>query len=170
VSEAEVQQVSPSEPGYCHVCDLCLNAPAEEVIYSDELWTVVVGFDVPGWFMVMLNRHSDDWFMGLSDPEAATLGPLMRSLGAAAVADADAERVYLMGFGEQWSHFHYMVMSRVATVTKESRGAALLANAPEMANRDEAVRVAARVRERLASALGSPASWSSQASRDEATA
>jgi galactose-1-phosphate uridylyltransferase len=161
MSDAEVSEGSPTDAAYCHVCDVCSNGPADSVIYSDDLWTVAVGFDVPGWFMVMLNRHSDDWFMGLSDPEAATLGPLLRDLGVAAVADADAERVYLMGFGEQWSHFHYMVMSRAATVSKELRGAALLANAPEMVNRDEAVRVAARVRERLAG-LHAP--------RDEASA
>ena len=148
MADAEVQELSPGDAGYCHICN-SLNAPAEALIYSDDLWTVAVGFDVPGWFMVMLNRHSDDWFMGLTDPEAASLGPLMRSLGAAAVADADAERVYLMGFGEQWSHFHYMVMSRGATVSKEARGAAFLGQAPELADRDEAVRLAAKVRESL---------------------
>jgi diadenosine tetraphosphate (Ap4A) HIT family hydrolase len=152
VTETDVQEVRPSEPAYCQVCDLRSNAPGESVIHTDDLWTVAVGFDVPGWFMVMLNRHSDDWFMGLSDQEAATLGPLMRSLGGAAVADAGAERVYLMGFGEQWSHFHYMVMSRGSSVNKESRGAGLLAHAAEMANREEAFRVAAKVRERLANA------------------
>ena len=152
MSETDVQEVLPSEPADCHVCDLRVNAPGESLIYADDLWTVAVGFDVPGWFMVMLNRHSDEWFMGLSDQEAATLGPLMRSLGTAAVADADAERVYLMGFGEQWSHFHFMVMSRVASVSKEFRSAGLLAHAPELANRDEALRVGSKVRERLVNA------------------
>jgi len=52
------------------------------------------------------------------------MGPLMRSLGEAAVADAGAERVYLMGFGEQWSHFHFAVMSRTATVGKNCGGRA----------------------------------------------
>ena len=149
MSETDVQEVLPSESVYCQVCDL-QSAPGEALIYTDDLWTVAVGFDVPGWFMVMLNRHSDDWFMGLSDQEAVTLGPLMRRLGAAAVADADAERVYLMGFGEQWSHFHFMVMSRVASVSKEFRSAGLLAHAPDLANRDEALRVGSKVRERLA--------------------
>jgi hypothetical protein len=152
VAETDAYQVLPGEAAYCQVCDVSVNAPSESMIYSDDLWTVAVGFDVPGWFMVMLNRHSEDWFMGLSDQEAVTLGPLMRSLGVAAVADADAERVFLMGFGEQWSHFHFMVMSRVAAVSKELRGAGLLAHAPELANRDEAWRVAAKVRDRLADA------------------
>jgi len=149
MSETDVQEVLPSESVYCQVCDLQSNAPGEALIYTDDLWTVAVGFDVPGWFMVMLNRHGDEWFMDLSDHEAATLGPLMRSLGSAAVADAGAERVYLMGFGEQWSHFHFMVMSRPSSVSKEFRGAALLGHAPELANRDEAFRIGAKVRERL---------------------
>jgi diadenosine tetraphosphate (Ap4A) HIT family hydrolase len=152
MSETEVQEVPPHEPGYCHVCDLRSNAPGESIIYADDLWTVALGFDVPGWFMVMLNRHSDDWFMGLSDQEATTLGPLIRSLGKAAVAVAGAERVYLMGFGEQWSHFHCGVMSRTATVSPELRGAGLLAHAAELANRDEAVRIGSKVRERLTNA------------------
>lgn len=149
MSETDVKDVLPSEPAYCQVCDLRSDAPDEALIYTDDLWTVAVGFDVPGWFMVMLNRHSDEWFMGLSDHEAATLGPLMRGLGAAAVADASAERVYLMGFGEQWSHFHFMIMSRPSSVGKEFRSAGLLAHAPELANRDEAFRVGAKVRARL---------------------
>jgi diadenosine tetraphosphate (Ap4A) HIT family hydrolase len=152
MSETVVQEISPSESGYCHVCDLRSNAPSESIIYVDDRWTVAVGFDVPGWFMVILNRHSEDWFMGLSDREATTLGPLVRSLGNAAVADAGAERVYLMGFGEQWSHFHFAVMSRTATVSPELRGAGLLAHAPELANRDEAVRLGSKVRERLTNA------------------
>jgi diadenosine tetraphosphate (Ap4A) HIT family hydrolase len=152
VSEADVQEVLPSDAAYCHVCDLRSNGPDDAVIHTDELWTVAVGFDVPGWFMVMLNRHSDDWFMGLSDEEAASMGPLMRSLGEAAVADAGAERVYLMGFGEQWSHFHFAVMSRSATVGEDLRGAGLLAHASELANHVEAIRIAAKVRKRLAAA------------------
>jgi diadenosine tetraphosphate (Ap4A) HIT family hydrolase len=152
VSEADAQEALSAEPVYCHICDVRSNAPDETVIYTDDLWTVATGFDVPGWFMVMLNRHSDDWFMGLSDQEATTLGPLMRSLGRAGVADAGAERVYLMGFGEQWSHFHFAVMSRTAAIESEFRGAGLLAHASELANRDHAIRVAAQVRERLAPA------------------
>jgi hypothetical protein len=150
--ETDAQDVLPSEPDYCHVCDLRSNGSGESIIYTDDLWTVALGFDVPGWFMVMLNRHGEDWFMGLSDQEAMTLGPLMRSLGVAAVADAGAERVYLMGFGEQWSHFHFAVMNRVATVSTEHRGAGLLAHATELANRDEALRIGSAVRERLANA------------------
>jgi hypothetical protein len=149
VSETEVSEVHAGETAHCQVCDLRSEASADSLIYADHLWTVAVGFDVPGWFMVSLNRHNVDWFMGLSDDEAVTLGPLTRSLGIAARAEASAERVYLMGFGEQWSHFHFMVMSRGAAVATEHRGPGLLARAPELADRDEAIRVAAKVRHRL---------------------
>jgi diadenosine tetraphosphate (Ap4A) HIT family hydrolase len=67
------------------------------VVYADELWTVILGMDVPGWFMVILNRHNNDWLWGLWDKEAASLGPLIRDIGAAVKAEATSERVYSWG-------------------------------------------------------------------------
>ena len=136
--------------GACQVCDMRTNADKDAVVYTDELWTVALGWDVPGWYMVMVNRHGGDWLWGLSDTEAAALGPLIRNVGQAAKTEAAAECVYMMGFGEQWQHFHFMLMSRPASTATEFRGAGILAHAAELADRDEAVRVGARVRQRLA--------------------
>ena len=46
-------------------------------------------------------------------------------LSAVARAEADAERVYMVGFGEQWQHFHFMLLSRPVTIPQHLRGAAL---------------------------------------------
>ena len=71
-------------------------------------------------------------------------------LSAVARAEADAERVYMVGFGEQWQHFHFMLLSRPVTIPQHLRGAALFEGAPELADRDEALRVASRMRKTLA--------------------
>jgi diadenosine tetraphosphate (Ap4A) HIT family hydrolase len=138
-----------ASPG-CQVCEMRTNGPVGSVIYSDELWTVTLGADVPGWFMIIANRHGDDWLWGLSDKEAAALGPLMRDVGAAAKIEAESQRVYLMGFGEQWQHFHFMLLSRAVSIAAELRGPDMLSHAAELADRDEALRIGERVRRRLA--------------------
>jgi hypothetical protein len=50
-------------PG-CAVCDMRVNGLDGSVVYADELWTVTLGADVPGWFMVIANRHGDEWLWG----------------------------------------------------------------------------------------------------------
>jgi diadenosine tetraphosphate (Ap4A) HIT family hydrolase len=134
----------------CAICDLRATSAGDSCLFASDLWTATLAWDVPGWIMVMLNRHSHDWLWGLSGPEAAELGPLMQRLSAAARDAAGAERVYLMGFGEQWQHFHFMLLSRPATAPPQLRGPGLLERAPELADRDEALRIGSAMRERLA--------------------
>jgi hypothetical protein len=90
----------------------------------------------------------------MSDQEASTLGSLMQRLSAAAKDEAGAECVYVMGFGEQNRHFHFMLLTRSeAMMAADLKGAGLIENAPKLANRDEAIRVGSRIRERLAASL-----------------
>jgi diadenosine tetraphosphate (Ap4A) HIT family hydrolase len=134
----------------CAICDLRATSAGDSLLFASELWTATLAGDVPGWIMVMLNRHSRDWLWGLSPQEAAELGPLMQRLSVAARDAAGAERVYLMGFGEQWQHFHFMLLSRPATAPPRLRGPGLLEKAPELADRDQALRIGSAIRERLA--------------------
>ena len=147
IHEAEAH----SERNQCGVCNMHASAPSEAVVYADYSWTVTLGYDVPGWVVVMTNRHTDDWSWGLSPLEAPTMGPLIQRLSVAMKAEADVERIYLMGFGEQWRHFHFMLMSRSSSVGADLRGAGMLALAPDLADPDEALRVGARIRQRLIS-------------------
>jgi diadenosine tetraphosphate (Ap4A) HIT family hydrolase len=149
VSDIQAGQEAEVNSRECAICATRETAPGESVIFASELWTATVGWDVPGWIMVMLNRHGRDWLWGLSEQEAAELGPLMQRLSAAARDAADAERVYLMGFGEQWQHFHFMLLSRPVMAPQHLRGPGLLDRAPELANRDEALRIGSAIRKRL---------------------
>ena len=145
IQEAEVR----GELNQCGVCNMRESAPSESIVYADDSWTVTLGYDVPGWVVVMANRHTDDWSWGLSPLEASTMGSLIQRVSAAMKAEADVERIYIMGFGEQWQHFHFMLMSRSASTGADLRGAGMLAVAPELADPDEALRVGARIRQRL---------------------
>jgi len=71
----------------------------------------------------------------------------------AARTEAGAERVYLMGFGEKWQHFHFMLLSRPVTVPEHLRGPGLLEKAPELADRQEALRLGSSIRKRLAASV-----------------
>jgi diadenosine tetraphosphate (Ap4A) HIT family hydrolase len=150
VSSAEAHADVAPGAGSCHTCDLRTKATQETLIHVDDLWTAIQVLDVPGWIMVMANRHSGDWLWGLSGQEASTLGPLMQRLSEAARVEADAERVYFMGFGEQVQHFHFMLLSRSRSTAPEMRGAGMLEHASKLANQGQALRVAAKIRNRLA--------------------
>jgi len=54
IHEAEAQ----SERNQCGVCNMYASAPREAVVYADDSWTVTLGYDVPGWVVVMANRHN----------------------------------------------------------------------------------------------------------------
>jgi len=150
MSDTQIQEVEVrGEPKQCGVCNMRASAPSESVVYADDSWTVTLGYDVPGWVVVMTNRHTDDWTWGLSPLEAPTMGPLIQRLTTAMKAEAHVERIYMMGFGEQWRHFHFMLMSRSSSVGADLRGAGMLALAPDLADPDEALRVGARIRQRL---------------------
>jgi diadenosine tetraphosphate (Ap4A) HIT family hydrolase len=140
-----------NEAAQCSICELKTATPDESVIYTDDLWTVLLVLDVPGWLMVTANRHSDDWLWGMSVQEALALGPLIQRISAAARAEAAAERVHLLGFGEKMQHLHFMLLGRSESTPADFRGPGMLAHAPELADRDEAFRVGARMRARLAS-------------------
>jgi hypothetical protein len=57
----------------------------------------------------------------------------------------------MIGFGEQNRHFHFMLLTRSESMgAADLRGPGLIENAPKLANRGEAIRVGARIRERLA--------------------
>jgi len=140
-----------NEAAECSICELTTTTPDESVIYTDDLWTVMLVLDVPGWLMVTANRHSDDWLWGMSAEEALTLGPLIQRISVATRAEAAAERVHLLGFGEKMQHFHFMLLGRSESTPADFRGPGMLAHAPELADRDEAFRVGTRMRARLAS-------------------
>ena len=106
----------------CHVCSMRDSVAPDDVVYSDENWTAIATGGVPGWVMLLLNRHSDEWLWGLNESEAGEYGVVLRRLTAAMRTALPAEGIYLVGFGENPLHFHHLLLSRTAETPVEWRG------------------------------------------------
>ena len=136
----------------CLPCDL-EGADAVNVVYRDDAWSCEVadGYDVPGWFILRLRRHAEGW-SGPAAAELADFGPLSQRLSAAIQEATGAPLVYFMSFGENYPHFHFLVVARDADLPTELRGAAILALRAEHRDPDASLTVASRVREALVAA------------------
>jgi diadenosine tetraphosphate (Ap4A) HIT family hydrolase len=136
----------------CLPCDLEA-AEAAAIIYRDENWSCEVadGYDVPGWFILRLRRHAEGW-TGPTADELADFGPISQRLAAAIQAATGAVNVYFLSFGENYPHFHFLVIARDADLPAESRGAAILGLRAQGRNRAAALAVGDHVRDTLAGA------------------
>jgi diadenosine tetraphosphate (Ap4A) HIT family hydrolase len=136
----------------CLPCDLEAAEPGA-VIYRDEDWSCEIadGYDVPGWFILRLRRHAEGWG-GPSAEELAGFGPISQQLATAIQSATGASNVYFMSFGENYPHFHFLVIARDAELPPESRGAAILGLRTAGRDLDEALVVGNRVRDALAGA------------------
>jgi diadenosine tetraphosphate (Ap4A) HIT family hydrolase len=136
----------------CLPCDLEAAGPAA-IIYRDENWSCEVadGYDVPGWFILRLRRHAEGW-TGPTADELADFGPISQRLAAAIQAATGAVNVYFLSFGENYPHFHFLVIARDANLPAESRGAAILGLRAQGRNLNAALAVGDHVRDALAGA------------------
>lgn len=136
----------------CLPCDL-EGADAVNVVYRDDAWSCEVadGYDVPGWFILRLRRHAEGW-SGATAAELADFGPLSKRLTAAIHEATGAPTVYFMSFGENYPHFHFLVIARDADLPSERRGAGILALRAEHCDLGASLAVASRVREALVAA------------------
>jgi diadenosine tetraphosphate (Ap4A) HIT family hydrolase len=136
----------------CLPCDLEA-ADSAAIVYRDDDWACEVadGYEVPGWFFLRLRRHAEGW----SEPtvaELADFGPVSQRISAAIQSATSATNVYFLSFGENYPHFHFLVIARDAEVPPASRGAAILSLRAEGLDIAESRVVAARVRDALVSA------------------
>ena len=120
------------------------------VVFRNDAWSCEVadGYDVPGWFILRLRRHAEGW----AEPTTAELtdfGPLSQRMTAAIREATGAPTVYFMSFGENYPHFHFLLIARDAEVAPEHRGAAVLARRAEDRDRDASLTVASQVRAAL---------------------
>jgi diadenosine tetraphosphate (Ap4A) HIT family hydrolase len=136
----------------CLPCDLEAAEPSA-IIYRDEDWAceIAEGYDVPGWFFLRLRRHAEGW-SGPTADELTTFGDVSQRLAAAIESATGATGVYFMSFGENYPHFHFLVIARAADLPAGSRGAAILDQRTEGRDLDAALAVGARVRGALAGA------------------
>ena len=136
----------------CLPCDLEA-VDAERIVYRDDTWSCEIAdaYDVPGWFILRLRRHAEGW-SGPTAEELAGFGPVSQKITAAVEAATGATGAYFMSFGENYPHFHFLVIARDADLPAESRGAAILARRAD--DRDLAASLA--VGERVRRALNVP--------------
>lgn len=137
----------------CLPCDL-ETAEAAQIIYRDDDWSCEIadGYDVPGWFVLRLRRHAEGW-TGPDEEELAAFGPVSQRVSAAIQSAAGATGVYFMSFGENYPHFHFLVIARDADLPPESRGAAILARRDEQRDLTASLALGERVRSALAAAV-----------------
>lgn len=133
----------------CLPCDL-EDATDAEVIFRDDVWSCEVadGYDVPGWYILRLRRHAEGW-SGPTPEELATFGPVSQRLAAAIQTATGGPAVYFMSFGENYPHFHFLVIARDAELPVESRGAAILARRAENRDMAQALSLGKKVRSAL---------------------
>ncbi|WP_033294509.1 hypothetical protein [Amycolatopsis jejuensis] len=126
------------------------DADDEAVVYRDRAWACEVsdGYEVPGWFVLRLRRHTEGW-TGPTAAELAEFGPLAQRLSAAIQQATGAPRVYFMSFGENYRHFHFLVIARDPALQPDRRGAAILSLLPDHRDLAASLAVAAKVRTAL---------------------
>lgn len=124
----------------CLPCDLEF-AEAAAIVYRDDTFSceVAAGYEVPGWFFLRLRRHAEGW-SGPTVDELAGFGPLQQRIAAAIQQTTGAPTVYFMSFGENYPHFHFLVIARPADLAPEFRGAAILGT--RVGNQDAAASLA----------------------------
>ncbi len=133
----------------CLPCDL-EGADEAAVVFRDDVWACEVtdGYDVPGWFFLRLRRHAEGW-SGPTIAELAGFGPVSQRITGAIQQVTGAPTVYFMSFGENYPHFHFLVIARDAELAPHQRGAGILALLAEHRDRAGSLAVAARVRAAL---------------------
>lgn len=133
------------------------------VIYQDVLWRlehIIPPIPKAGWLVLKPLRHVEA-LADLSAEEAAAFGPLVRRITAAMREVLQPAKIYLCQFSEaeNFAHIHFHLIPRYSGAPLELRGPAvfdLLSAARggcNLAPLEEAERIAAAVRERLAMAL-----------------
>jgi diadenosine tetraphosphate (Ap4A) HIT family hydrolase len=123
-------------------------------IYVDELWQADHEFTplLRGYVILKPRRHVHE-LADLTDPEAATLGPLLRRLLRAMRSALAPERIYVASFAETVHHLHFHLVPRYAEMP--GLGPDLLPDVVHGAfacNRDTAIRTAEQIRNALGQA------------------
>lgn len=132
----------------CLMCRLELDQGRENAqVFSDPLWAaeIVPGYDVPGWFILRARRHAE-LITGLDEAELATFARRARDLVAAVTEATGAPATYLLSFGENYRHFHVLVVARDAQVPADRRNGEILKLRTEQADPDAAARLLPAVR------------------------
>jgi diadenosine tetraphosphate (Ap4A) HIT family hydrolase len=105
----------------------------------------VPGFEVPGWVVVRVRRHTIGW-PGLDEAERARVGDALAETVAAVRTATGVDKVYVLTFGEAFPHFHALVAPRPDDLPVELRLGRILDRREHDLDVPAAREVAARVR------------------------
>jgi diadenosine tetraphosphate (Ap4A) HIT family hydrolase len=136
-------------------CQICARETADTeppggwVLRSDH-WSACVaeGYEAPGWLFLQTRRHVEGP-MGMDSEEAGELGLAIAHLTGAIEAVTDAEKVYVLAYGERFPHFHVVLVPRMPYAPPELRGPGLFVKVDELVDIEEAAAIAAAVRDAL---------------------
>ncbi|MEU6439604.1 hypothetical protein [Streptomyces sp. NPDC047046] len=149
----------------CLICGLD-DAEETDVVFRDELWAaeVVPGYDVPGWYFLRARRHTER-LTGLDDEEADTFGRRARDLVKAVTRATGAETTYMLMFGENYPHFHALVIARTPQVPADRRAGEILRLRTERADLAASRALVPAVREAYVQVSGGPLVTSTESPR-----
>ena len=82
--------------------------------------------------------------------ELADFGAVSQRLATAIQSATGATGTYFLSFGENYPHFHFLVIARDTDLAPESRGAAILGLREHGRDLDASLAVGSRVRDALA--------------------
>lgn len=110
----------------CVICDR-LSAEDSLVVCETPEWTVRHSREtnILGYVLIESRRHYLD-VSEANDTEAATLGPLLKSVITAIRAVIKPERVYTVTLAEAVPHMHIHVIPRTQAIPKAYRGRGIL--------------------------------------------
>ncbi|HEY0813154.1 MAG TPA: hypothetical protein VGE11_07715 [Pseudonocardia sp.] len=143
--------------GECLIC-ATEDAPEDAVVFRDDLWAaeIVPGYEVPGWVILRARRHAE-LLTGLDTPELTTLGLRARDLTAAMTEVTGAPTTYMLGFGENYRHFHLLFIARGQDIPVDRRGGEILKLRTEQVDRAAALGLVPALRSAYARVAGAKA-------------
>lgn len=100
-------------------CNLCAQNSGEVashggILWQNDTWILrhfMKGRGVPGWLMLMTQRHVAS-FPQFDETECATFGPLMQVLQRTLLDLTGADKIYIANMNESTPHFHCHIVPR----------------------------------------------------------
>ncbi|MEY2568119.1 MAG: hypothetical protein QOE35_2648 [Actinomycetota bacterium] len=137
----------------CQICarETAADEPPGGWVLRTERWSACVaeGYEAPGWLFLQTIRHTEGP-MGMDSEEAGELGLDIAHLTSAIQAVTDAEKVYVLAYGERFPHFHLVLIPRMPFAPPELMGPGLFTRVDDIIDVAEAAATAAAIRDVLA--------------------
>ncbi len=139
-------------PDDCLMCATEDTDPAN-VVFRDDLWAaeVVAGYEVPGWIVLRVRRHAEG-IGSLTEDELDVLGRRARDVVTAVGQVTSAPATYYLVFGENYRHYHALIVGRGEDVPPDRRGGNILQLRSEQADLPTARALVPALREAYARA------------------